>query len=98
MYQQDVEAVLDAALEVDGIDEYREYSGRGMFGKTCRGFVVGRDVSLPCFIARWLEAVTHNSDDEDELRTHLEAFSELLENMATDNLGLDMVVYFPRFN
>jgi hypothetical protein len=57
-----------------GVDYYRCYSGRGMFGRLCIGITGERDECLP--IAELVKRKTG-------------------KNYAMDNLGLDVIVYFP---
>lgn len=72
----------DGSREIDEMIK-REYSGRGMYGKTCFGVVLETHAD----VYRFFIAVT-------------DAFSsdfayDLVMNVQTDNLGRDVIVYFP---
>lgn len=66
---------------------YENYSGRGMFGRTCSGVVVKNGYSY----MQMLMDLTSYLDDNDFDDADLE-----LENPAVDELGLDSIVYFPK--
>lgn len=63
---------------------YENYSGRGMFGKTCIGIVTD---------ANMFEVILGLSDYLHECG--VDNVREELGRVCHDNLGLDMVVYFP---
>jgi hypothetical protein len=70
--------------------EVRSYSGRGMYGKKCIGFVVARGKSAAQFAFEL--AIELAADDEDG--------SEAIEEFhgrtwCEDSLGLDTIVYVP---
>lgn len=76
---QDIVSAADLEYE----DIYPEYSGRAMYGRTCVGFVVpntGMLLNLGLAIGTVL--------DEYEAQA-------FMGGARTDNLGLDMIVYFP---
>lgn len=65
---------------------YENYSGRGMFGRTCLGVTVRNGYSymeMLIKLTRYLDK--NNLEDKD---------SEL-EGVSVDDLGLDTIVYFP---
>lgn len=62
---------------------HENYSGRGMYGARCLGIVVGNmNEAFKFFIIAGMVL------DVDDVR-------ELAENARTDNMGYDMIVYFP---
>ena len=65
-----------------GGEVYENYSGRGMFGKTCLGITVEN-------LEKALFKLGRMATSED-----LEFVTEL-ENFRTDNLGRDYIIYFP---
>lgn len=66
---------------------YENYSGRFMFAKTCLGIVVKNGFSH----MEMLIKLTEYMNDADLSGVELE-FSE---GVSVDELGLDMIVYFP---
>ena len=79
-----------------------DYSGRGMFGKTCFGFVGSYDEVLDC-----LESVIMSGEDlegediDGEIMDNIHDLHALLteqlvaENYCRDTMGLDYITYFP---
>lgn len=92
---------MDAALfevmdEVDGATAYMNYSGRGMYGRTCIGFDLKQGMSPMAFFADVLEAL---EDVEADDREHaLRALTLMMKDAKTDSLGLGTILYFPSFN
>ena len=66
--------------------ETRTYSGRGMYGKQCVGFVVSSDGII--------EAVAEIMIDED-VETQRQLLG-LFRTAQTDSMGMNTIVYFPR--
>lgn len=66
-----------------GGEVYENYSGRGMYGKTCLGITVNE---LENSLFR-LGKLAAQSDD---------GWEHELENFRTDNLGRDYIIYFPK--
>lgn len=77
LYQADVET------EDEGTVRFA-YSGRGMYGKSCPGFV-GRDTNY----AKFLIEVNENNEEGGDLARRL---ADLL---CTDSMGYDKIFYFP---
>lgn len=78
------EACFDA--DVDYEETVREdYSGRGMYGATCFGLVTPSQADA--FKILWY----YNAPDERDFSK----VPELLDDMRTDNMGYDVIVYFP---
>lgn len=80
------EYVLQMALEDLGY-ETRSYSGRGMFGKTCLGFVV-RHHDGNSWLCKLVRYAAENPDEGRIIADELESYSD-------DNMGLDTIIYFP---
>ena len=73
--------------------EVRSYSGRGMFGAHCFGVVVSNLGPLLAGIARTIA----DMDPNDDATGHtVDQIAEALEDLTTDNMGHDIIVYFPR--
>ena len=68
------------AWDIDG-EVYENYSGRGMYGKTCLGITVEN-------LEKALFKLGRESADG--------SFSKELERFETDSLGRSFIIYFPR--
>jgi hypothetical protein len=77
---------LQQAIE-DADFECQSYSGRGMYGRKCLAVEIGRSHDLGELFAGILEQV----EGEDNTRE----IQDGLRGMCWDNMGLDMVYYFP---
>lgn len=80
------EAIRNYVDENEQYSLYENYSGRGMFGRTCLGVVVKQGYSFMDFLMKLTKYMDDNGIEDTD-------FS--LEGVAYDNLGLDTVVYFP---
>jgi hypothetical protein len=89
-----VDQILEIMYETFGIgdeDSFRSsYSGRGMYGSDCVGFVVppGRQAALGAAIAR---AFADVDDESEEYGMDV----RMLTRACTDNMAFDVIVYFP---
>ena len=81
----------DALWELENyFDEIRsDYSGRGMFGKSCVGVVVS---SMGDFVSGVVNLVQDVAEDSDH---PLAEMVPQLKRMSTDNMGYDTIVYWP---
>lgn len=80
----------------DRIGKTMSYSGRSMFGKICPAFRYESDADLFAFavsLGRKLGEDEENGDLTTEERATMEKFATA--RIATDNLGLGFVAYFP---
>lgn len=66
---------------------YENYSGRFMFGRKCVGIVVRQGYSYMEMIIK----LTMFLND-----CGVESFENEIEDVRTDDLGLDTIVYFPK--
>jgi len=86
------ELFTDLSMSVD-CEMRTAYSGRGMFGQTCLGFVtseVGRlSYHLGILMAEWQPNNVAWSEVD------AEALVAAFANAATDDMGLDRIVYYP---
>jgi hypothetical protein len=64
-----------------GGEVYENYSGRGMYGKTCMGITVDH-------LCKALFNLGRESENYD--------FAKELERLEVDNLGRSYIIYFPR--
>jgi hypothetical protein len=79
--------VEDAGLEPD--DVRWDYSGRGMYGKTCFGFVGGlRD--LAAFFVQLGQAEVQSPDTAEQ-----DAAYCLAQALTSDDMGMSTIFYFP---
>lgn len=83
--KEDNQAFLDLLVTVaeDCGYETRSYSGRGMYGEHCIGIAMDSDSSISSL------AYNIGRADEDEVA------ASYMDRMATDSLGLNIIVYFP---
>ena len=93
--------LLDALdnADVDSDQVRWDYSGRGMYGRTCFGFVGSiRQLTAFAYCLGYASGELHGSDDPrnwdeaDELET---VYTDLLADVTTDNMGYDTIFYFP---
>lgn len=68
-----------------------DYSGRGMYGKTCVGFVTDEPTKLAMAIAATLALMEREYDEYDK-EIDFPYWNEL--NVAVDNMGLSSILYF----
>lgn len=80
------EAIKNFISENEQYELYENYSGRGMFGRTCLGVIVQRNDSFMDFIINLTRYMDNYDVDDIDFK---------LEGATYDNLGLDTVVYFP---
>ena|SRR5271166_2425024 len=97
---------LQTILE-DAEYEPQAYSGRGMFGQKCLGVVVRKSSGgigtmfanvikgLHDDIPSSMDVEQFTSRELDNLDTKFDDVASAFENMITDNMGLDIIVYFP---
>ena len=85
---------LQTLLEDAGY-ETQSYSGRGMYGKSCLGVVTERPFRM---IADCTDVLADDLDGclaEDAIHDELVALGEALRGARQDNMGRDIIVYFP---
>lgn len=80
------EAIENFVNENEQYSLYENYSGRGMFGRTCLGVIVQQNDSFIEFLMNLTKYMDNNKVEDTD-------FS--LEGATYDNLGLDTIVYFP---
>lgn len=94
--RQQAEDVLDNFTDIGG-ELPREqalrdsYSGRGMFGKQCLGFVISPSSILLFGMAMYQALSVHDDDGiaDDQLAV------DMGQAAQTDSMGTDAIVYFP---
>ena len=73
-------------IHSDKYSVYENYSSRFMFGAKCMGIIVRQGNSFMAMIAELTSYLDEYADEID---------GTPFENVSYDNLGLDMIVYFP---
>lgn len=90
-----MEAVSYAEENHEDIRLREDYSGRGMYGKTCIG-VVGDPIALAEFeTALALLTVMDDLDDEVNGYTALNSLTDVQDMRREDSMGMDRVYYYP---
>lgn len=85
-------AIREFTMDSDEVDVRTDYSGRGMYGRTCVG-VVGSSVSVALrFMFALAEQISEDGDDAWEQRENV---MELAEDLRTDSMAYDTIYYFP---
>lgn len=79
-------AIESFVSENEQYELYENYSGRGMFGRSCLGVVIKQGYSFMDFIINLTRYMDNYDVDDIDFK---------LEGATYDNLGLDTVVYFP---
>lgn len=98
--QEQVDAITEVMYDTYGtvgdVDFRPEYSGRGMYGKNCVGFVVQRPaVGLMSVGAALAEVLRLADEDDVDYDEKLNLLHYMVTNACMDNMGMDMIVYFP---
>lgn len=78
-----------ASWEEDGDGVRENYSGRGMYGRTCIG-VVGDSLATAFQFMYSLAEVIH----EDELYDQKEFVMEMVEALVSDGMGRSSLIYY----
>lgn len=81
-----IEIMEDFCKEYD-IDFRDDYSGRGMFGRKCVGFVISKGTDLLSTLVELTEMLKDNG---------IEYVSHKLGAICQDSMGLYTIIYFPR--
>lgn len=76
---------------LDSEDIRLEYSGRGMFGKTCAAFTT--DISSIKFVSHIISEMY-----EYEKMNLLPEFLEWMKGATTDSMGYGVIIYNPYFS
>lgn len=74
------------------VDVRDDYSGRGMYGKTCVGFVTDSPIKFAMTLASVLTGWERDYDESGE-DYDFPVWYDL--TVATDNMARDAIVYFP---
>lgn len=86
---------LEAIQDFMGNCETRsDYSGRGMYGGRCFGFVTGSPLKIGYAVAA-VFGVDSLLIDSDEDEGRVEIGERLMRSVAMDSMGYESIVYFP---
>lgn len=85
----DIVTLLSAIKESSDLSP-RQYSGRGMNGASCLGFTY--QGSIGSFVSQLIDLGLLRIDDQEE---YFQELSRVLPDMKYDNMGFDIVIYFP---
>jgi NADH/NAD ratio-sensing transcriptional regulator Rex len=80
--QIDLNEIADA-MDIERRHVRTDYSGRGMYGRTCVGF----DLDSTSDVLRLGGVLSEILDEQ--------AYQEFVDRMATDSMGRGIIVYFP---
>lgn len=80
----------------DDIDVRFDYSGRGMFGKECVGFVVRSPANFLITLGAALRTVELDNDEMDD-SSYGDVPNYNYINARMDNMAYDTIVYFPNW-
>lgn len=83
-------------LEDSGYEARTDYSGRGMRGDTCIGYIVNSETSESEIVADLMINIMESAADLEEAINRGYEFARLLKSAKTDSMGRDTIVYFPR--
>lgn len=83
--------LLDSIDNAGLVKPYFNYSGRGMYGRTCFGVVVPRSTSSFDVAMSIIADMINTDQNQSDINEIMEALSEARE----DSLGLDTILYFP---
>lgn len=92
-FEELANSLIDLGAFEDAEDARTEYSGRGMYGQGCIGFVT--DINLVSFgilLASAIAEANENNTTEDNWE-----FLDIddFRGASTDSMGLGSIVYFP---
>lgn len=97
-------AVIQEALDLAELDAhiYKDYSGRAMYGAVCDGIVFKNHGAAFLFFLALGQVASHELeelelDDETAFDDLEDAVIELTHQARTDNMGHDLIVYFPGY-
>lgn len=94
--QEEMDVTLFEVMdEVEGATAYMNYSGRGMYGRTCIGFDLEQGLTPMAFFGAVLEGLEDAEADDREMA--LSALAVMMRDARTDSLGLGTILYFPSF-
>lgn len=87
MQEQKIIEVMEDYCKEREFDFRTDYSGRGMYGRKCVGFVVERGCNVLLAMVELTEMLVSNG---------VEFVSENIGAIHQDSMGLGTIIYFPR--
>lgn len=73
----------------DSYSLYKDYSGRGMYGKKCVGVTCGSAMKLAAAVMEECAGLVGDEDFD------MSEIADDFRRASTDSMGRDMIVYFP---
>lgn len=91
------EKILDI-IENAGF-EPQDYSGRAMYGNRCLGITCDNPVSMIAkILSEALQTLSSEPLSIDQVVSEFEDLARQLESPRMDNMGLDIIVYWPHIS
>ena len=84
----DVKGLIRDFCDDAGYDFYDDYSGRFMYGRKCPGIVCDNPLDAVLGLSDWIHDCAFATGRNPSA-------ADLLGSPKWDNMGLDMIVYFP---
>lgn len=81
-----IENLIEEFCDYEGHLYYPHYSGRGMYGRTCVGIVTFQS-PIKIVTALFRHLIDEGMDAD--------VIEDLLSDAKSDNMGKDIIVYFP---
>jgi hypothetical protein len=91
---------LEHGCDIAGLRDFQvrtDYSGRGMYGDRCFGITCGGPEMALVGLAVLAALNLDDTPDRDGTREQIEGAVEIVRAARTDNMGRDMIVYFPGY-
>lgn len=85
-------STLVEIIESAGYEPY-SYSGRGMYGVSCVGFTVDREVGT---MAALMDLIDNADCIDEPFEGVVNDLTRVIRYAQMDSMGLDTVIYFPR--
>ncbi|MGW5267169.1 hypothetical protein ACWEQ4_00825 [Rhodococcus sp. NPDC003994] len=95
-----LESAADAVADLTGneVELRLDYSGRGMYGRTCVGVVDRNGAAATLFLIKLAEQAVEADKDSFYLDTLLEWVAEAMEGQSRDSMGYDVITYWTRLS
>jgi len=91
-------SLIREKTEEEGNSIYEQYSGRGMYGAKCFGITISRhsDVGVVQIIMNVLDELHNRNNTDPDKDDPIQEMLEANWKESSDNLGMDMIYYFPK--
>lgn len=94
---KELATIIRTAVEDEECRIYEQYSGRGMYGRNCFGVTVPRfsEVGVLQIIINIIGELRNRNSTCPNKEGLIDELLELNWKESSDNLGMDMIYYFP---